>query len=128
MEEPIREIHETTTQVGNTTEKTQDVWEPQLAKARGPRIVSRIIWYLAGILLALLGVRFILVLLGANPSNSFANFIYSASHPFVAPFVTLFGYTIRYGVARIEPFTLVAMVVYFLVALGIAKLVTITQD
>lgn len=128
MEEPIKEIRETTTKEGNTTEKQQDIYEPQLERGKGPRIVARVVWYLAGILLALLGVRFILVLLGANPSNSFANFIFSASHPFVEPFVTLFGYTVRYGVARIEPFTLVAMVVYFLIALGIARLVTITQD
>lgn len=128
MDEPIKEIHETTTQVGNTTEKTQDIYEPQVTRSKGPRVLARIVWYLAGILLALLGVRFILALLGANPSNPFANFIYSTSHPFVTPFVTLFGYRVQYGVARVEPFTLVAMVVYFLIALGIAKLITITQD
>lgn len=83
----------------------------------GVNVVSRIIWTVAGILLLLLAFRFVLALLGANPGNSFANFIYTVSHPFVAPFFNLFNYNnIQYGVSRFEVYTLVAMAVYAAIA------------
>lgn len=128
MEEPLQEVHETITQTGNTTQKTQAVYEPKRQGVRTQTVISRIIWYIAGVLLVLLGLRFIFALLGANPSNGFANFIYSASHPFVSPFFTLFGYSIHYGVSQFEIFTLVAMAIYALIAYGLVKLVTITKD
>ena len=93
----------------------------------GSNIAARVIWYIAGVLLTLLAFRFVLALLGANPSNSFANFIYDVSHPFVAPFFSLFGYNLQYGVSRFEIFTLVAMAVYAVLAWGLVRLVTITQ-
>jgi hypothetical protein len=67
--------------------------------------------------LILLAFRFLLSLLGANESNSFAHFIYSVSHPFAAPFFGLFHYnSIQNGVSRFEIYTLVAMAVYAAVA------------
>lgn len=79
-------------------------------------VAARTIWLIAGLLLLLLAFRFVLALLGANPANTFANFIYTASHPFVSPFFTLFGYNLQYGVSRFELFTLIAMAVYAAVA------------
>jgi YggT family protein len=96
-------------------------------QAHRQTVAARIIWYVAGILLTLLAFRFVLALLGANPNNGFANFIYSASHPFVAPFFSLFGYNLQYGVSRFETFTLVAMAVYALIAYGLVRLVTINR-
>lgn len=83
----------------------------------GVNVISRIIWLVAGVILLLLAFRFILSLLGANTSNSFAQFIYNTSHPFVAPFFGLFNYNnIQYGVSRFEVYTLVAMLVYAAIA------------
>jgi hypothetical protein len=94
---------------------TDDVVVPQDNYA--VNVVSRVIWFVAGILLLLLAFRFLLALLGANPSNGFANFIYDTSHPFVAPFFGLFHYNnINYGVSRFEVYTLVAMLVYAAIA------------
>ncbi len=95
---------------------------------QGSVMLARVIWYVAGVLLVLLGIRFVLALLAANPGNGFANFIYTVSHPFVAPFFSLFGYNLRYGVSRFELYTLVAMAIYALIAYGLAKLVTIGHD
>lgn len=97
------------------------------ATVSGATLAARIIWYIAGVLLVLLALRFILALLGANPTNGFANFIYTTSHPFVAPFFSLFGYRLQYGVSRFEVYTLVAMAVYALIAWGLARLVTIDK-
>lgn len=129
MEEPVQQVRETTTQVGNTTQKTQEISRPAPdTTVHNQNIIARLIDFVVGVLEVLLGLRFILALLGANPANGFANFIYSASHPFVSPFFSLFSYSLKYGVSRFEAFTLVAMLVYALVAFGLIKLVTITQD
>jgi uncharacterized protein YggT (Ycf19 family) len=105
----------------------QEVRQVSETSVSGGTLVARIIWYIAGVLLILLAFRFVLALLGANASNGFANFIYSVSHPFVAPFFGLFGYNMQYGVSRFEIYTLVAMAVYAVVAWGLARLATIEQ-
>jgi len=86
-----------------------------------------LIYWITNALLAVLAIRFVLSLLGANHANAFANFIYGLSYPFVAPFFGLFGYTMKYGVARFELETLVAMLVYGLVGYGIARLVAASR-
>jgi hypothetical protein len=93
----------------------------------GENVAARVIWYVAGVLLVLLAFRFVFALLGANPNNGFANFIYTVSHPFVAPFFSLFGYNLRYGISRFETYTLVAMAVYAVIAWGLARLVTLNR-
>ncbi len=102
-----------------------EVREVSEARASGATLAERVIWYIAGVLLVLLAFRFVLALLGANPSNGFANFIYSTSHPFVAPFFSLFGYNIQNGVSHVEMYTLVAMAVYAIIAWGLARLATL---
>lgn len=52
-------------------------------------IVNSIFW-LAGVVEVLLGMRFFLRLLGANRENSFSQLINNLSAPFIAPFSTLF--------------------------------------
>jgi len=52
-------------------------------------IVNSIFW-LAGMVEILLGIRFFLRLLGANRENSFSQLINNLSTPFIAPFSTLF--------------------------------------
>ncbi|CAG4914053.1 MULTISPECIES: YggT family protein [Acidithrix] len=127
MKEPRQEVQETVTVVGHTTQKRQEVLVPRRQGVPTKTIIPRVIRYVTGVLLVVLGLRFVLALLGANPTNAFANFIYSASHPFVSPFFSLFGYSIHYGVSQFEMFTLVAMAIYALIAYGLVKLVTITR-
>src|SRR5471030_933191 len=117
MSDDIQKIRETTTRSGDTLQKTTVVKHPRAEAEHQQNIVERAVWFLAGILLVLLAFRFLLSLLGANTSNGFANFIYSASHPFVSPFFSLFCYNnYTNGVSHFEAFTLVAMLFYLLVA------------
>jgi len=83
--------------------------------------VSQAIYLIFGIVEALLIIRFVLKLLGANPEAGFASFIYRISAPLVAPFVGLFGAPQMNGMV-LELEALVAIVVYGLVAWGLAKL------
>jgi cation transport ATPase len=129
MADDVQKVRETTTQSGDTVQKTTESKSSRDDKEHRTNVVARVVWFVAGILLVLLGFRFILTLLGANTTNSFANFIYKVSHPFVSPFFSLFNYKNQlYGVSRFETYTLVAMAVYALVAWGIAKLVTLNRD
>ncbi|MDA8269889.1 MAG: YggT family protein [Actinomycetota bacterium] len=125
MEKPLQEVHETTAHAGNAT---QEVYESAHRRGKGQTIAARVIWWIAGVLLAILALRFIFTLLGANPANTFAHFIYSVSYPFVSPFFNLFGYSFHYRVSHLEIYTLVAMLIYALIAWGLERLVTITRD
>lgn len=120
----IRAIHPT-----HRVHTVDDVDDREVvATAHPSSIAERIVWLVAGIILALLAVRFILALFGANPGNGFANFIYTTSHPFVTPFFGLFNYNyINDGIGRFEVFTLVAMAVYAIIAAILARLVSLNR-
>lgn len=129
MSDDIQKVRETTTQSGDTVQKTTETKSSLDNSGHRQNVASRVVWFVAGILLVLLGFRFVLTLLGANTTNSFANFIYKSSHPFVSPFFSLFNYhNYIYGTSHFEIYTLVAIVFYALVAWGIAKLVTLNRD
>lgn len=83
---------------------------------------TRVIWYIFYALEALLLFRFILKLLGANAAAGFTNFIYSLSSLPLAPFKYVFG-TDSVGGSIFEWSTLLAMLVYWVIAWGIIKLV-----
>ena len=67
-----------------------------------------------------------LLLLGANRGADFTDFIYTMSAPFVAPFVGIFGEP-TYGQSVFEVSSLLAIVIYALIGLGIAKLLTLAR-
>lgn len=86
----------------------------------------QIVWYILGVLEALLAFRFFLRLLGANPSAGFTSFIYHVTYPFAVPFINVFRVTYIQG-AVFEWTTLLAMFVYWLLALGIIKLLVMSK-
>jgi uncharacterized protein YggT (Ycf19 family) len=82
----------------------------------------RILWFIIGIVITLLAVRFTLALIGANLENAFASFIYSITDPFVGMFRGLLQTgEFKAGVSRLEVETIVAAVVYALIGWGIAS-------
>lgn len=81
----------------------------------------RVVWFLIGIIVTFLLVRFILALLGANLENPFASLIYSVTEPLVYSFRGLLQVSqFRAGVSRFELETLLAALVYVLIGWGIA--------
>ena len=108
--------------------ETREVKDSPTSVDDGPVLAARIVWFIDGVITVLLAFRFILSLLGANTTNAFANFIYSVSHPLVSPFFSLFSYNnIQYGTSRFEVYTLVAIVVYAVIAWGITYLLTLNR-
>lgn len=77
--------------------------------------ITNSIYLLVGLLEILLVLRFFLRLAGANTQNTFAQFIYNLSEPFIAPFSTLFVSPVTAGGASIfDVNVLIAMIVYAL--------------
>jgi YGGT family len=82
---------------------------------------TQIVWYILGLLEVILAFRFVLKLLGANSAAGFTSFIYGITYPFAAPFLSVFKITDVNG-SIFEWTTLLAMLVYWLIAWGIVKL------
>lgn len=111
-------------QTRRTTDAADDV--PVTARQEyHMNVAARIIYLIGSVIIALLAIRFLLALFGANPANGFANFIYNVSHPLAAPFFGLFSYDQTLGRSTFELGTLVGIVVYGLVMMLLARIVTI---
>lgn len=82
---------------------------------------TQIVWYILGIVEALLAFRLVLKLLGANAGAGFTSFIYGITYAFASPFLNVFGVSQVAGNV-FEWTTLLAMFVYWAVAVGIIKL------
>lgn len=82
---------------------------------------TQIVWYLLMLIEAFLLLRFILRLLQANPGAGFTDFVYGVSGIFTAPFEAVFR-NARVEGSVFEWTTLLAMLIYWLVALAITKL------
>jgi hypothetical protein len=85
-------------------------------------VVSRIIMYAFGVIEVFIGVRFVLMLLGANAEAGFVKMVYGVSGVFMAPFITIFD-TQKVDGAIFEWSALVAIAVYALVAWGLTALI-----
>ncbi len=83
---------------------------------------TQLIWLLLGILETVLALRFVFKLIGVNEANQFATFLYNLTDFFVAPFATLTGAPASGGMV-FEFSTLIAMIVFALVAWGLERLI-----
>lgn len=84
-----------------------------------------VVYYILGIVEALLLFRLLFRVLGANPANSFVSFLYSLTRNLIAPFSGIFGIyeTGTVGQYILEPATIIAMVVYAVLARGIVGMI-----
>ncbi|HEY8291009.1 MAG TPA: YggT family protein [Thermomicrobiales bacterium] len=87
-------------------------------------LATRIIWFLTGLLLVGLVIRFILKATGANTASSFVSFVYNTTAAFVAPFRGIFTDSVS-GNNVLEVSTIVAIVVWALIAFFITWLLGI---
>lgn len=86
---------------------------------------TQVVWYIFGLIEVLLVFRFVLKLLSANPSAGFTSFIYGATYIFTAPFLSVFRITNVVEGSVFEWTTILAMLVYWVIAIGIIKLLLI---
>jgi YggT family protein len=116
--------------IENNLQQNQDLnlreKERSIAAANQNSAIARIIhivYFLFGILELLLALRVLLRLFGANPANGFANFIYTLSGPFVALFASLLGNPALSTASVLEITTIVAMIVYGILAWLITRMI-----
>jgi len=122
VNEPVRTSTTYDEPVRTTTTVKKSAWSSNAV---------RIVYYLLGVLEALLGIRLILKLLGANPKSTFVTFIYDVTGIFLAPFEGIFRSAISSGIETksvLEPGTIIAMLIYALIAWGIVKLIQIIKN
>jgi len=81
----------------------------------------QVVWWLVGFVDILLGIRFLLKLLGGSTVSGFVTFMYNITQPLVAPFHGIFNTTVQ-GRSILEPESLVGIAIYSLIGWGIVSL------
>ena len=97
-------------------------YDPYAGRRQAASRLVQAIYLIFGIIEALIAIRIVLRALGANPQAGFAQLIYGLTGPLVAPFAGLFGNP-QAGGSVLELHSIVALVVYALVAWLLGKLV-----
>ncbi len=95
-----------------------------------PDTVSYLIYFMLGVLEFLLIFRLIFKVTGANPGSWFVSIIYMLSQYLILPFEGIFHRALSQGVettAILEPSTIVAMIVYAILAWGVIWLISILR-
>ncbi len=90
----------------------------------------RIVYFILGIVEVLLAARFVLKLLGASTGNAFVQLIYTVTDALLWPFSGIFRTAVSTGIETesvMEPATIIAVIVYAIVAWGIVKLIEILK-
>ncbi len=99
-------------------------------EATSSQTFEYIIYFFFGLIEILLAFRLILKLMGASISSGFVGAIYGLSGIFTVPFEGIFskGYTEGLETTSVlEPATLVALIVYVILAWGIVKIIRISS-
>lgn len=91
-------------------------------RAAGVSKLVGFVWLLTGILELLLGLRFLLKLIAANPQAPFASLVYNLSVPFLWPFFGLTGTPAANNMVFETP-TLIAMLVYAVLGWIVVKVI-----
>ncbi len=104
------------------TQVRSEHYEPDRERQIATFKATQLIWLLVSILEALLALRFLLKLIGANPNSPIAALIYAFTGLFLAPFSGLTA-TPAAGGLVLEISTLFAMLIYGLIGWGFERLI-----
>lgn len=85
-------------------------------------VISRIVYFVFGVIVSLLAIRFVFSLFAANTAAPFVRFIYSVTDFFMVPFNAIFA-TQQVNAATFEWSVLIAIVIYALIAWAIVALI-----
>lgn len=123
----VRQVPEAVVKTTRTVEPTSQVRveHPQRVYAKKKVIFrsNQIIWYILGLIEILLGFRITLLALGANPSSGFTSLIYTITAPLAVPFQGILRTSVEPSTGAVfEWSSIVAAIVYALIAVGIAQL------
>jgi hypothetical protein len=103
---------------------------PIASEATNTQTIEYLVYYIFGALEILLAFRLVLKMMGASLSSLFVRFIYGLTGLFTLPFDGIFRRGLSQGLETtsvLEPGTIVAIIVYAVVAWGIVKMVRISS-
>jgi uncharacterized protein YggT (Ycf19 family) len=92
--------------------------ERELERSRTAARISQVVDYLFYITYGLIGLQFVLRLMGARPGNGFVQFVAGVSWPLLAPFERIVG-TPSVGAFQIQLSHLLALFIYILLHIAI---------
>jgi len=98
--------------------------------ATGTQTIEYLIYFFLGLLEVLLAFRLVLKLTGASLASAFVRIIYGLTGIFIMPFEGIFRRGFSEGIETtsvLEPSTVVAIIVYAVLAWGIVRLIRITS-
>jgi hypothetical protein len=101
---------------------------PNRRQTTSSQTIEYIVYFIFGALEILLTFRLVLKLMGASLSSNFVSAVYDFTKIFIWPFEGIFRRGFAEGVETtsvFEPSTLVAIIVYAILAWGIVKLIQI---
>ncbi len=127
MTEITKETITTQTPVARQT-TVQQTGESEVREVSSSRTIEYVVYFFLGMIEILLAFRFMLKLTGASTASAFVRGIYSVTNIFVMPFEGIFRRAVNQGAETssiFEPSTIVAMLVYAVIAWGIVKMVRI---
>ena len=109
---------------GRRVERRRETFDDPVQRQTNLRYwIAGVVYFLLGVLEVILAMRFVFRLLGANDTNGFVSTLYSFSYTFSAPFAGIFGSDPGLGQGHVfEVSTLIAMIIYALIAWGIVAL------
>jgi uncharacterized membrane protein len=109
--------------MGNRVDSREEVFEDKNQSRANMRYwIASVIYFVLGVLEVILLLRFVFRLLGANRFSGFVSFLYGLSHVFVAPFNGIFNDQALGSHSVLEVSTLIAMLIYALLAWGLVSL------
>lgn len=108
---------------GNLVEREEQIFDdPYVRRMNKLDRVARIVYFVMGFLEVLLALRFLFRVIGADPDNGFARFIYNFTGVFVGPFNGIFNDQSLQSGSVVEISTLLAMAIYALLTYGVIQL------
>lgn len=121
-------IKEVITSENNTVEPA--IVTPVKVAATNTQTYEYLVYYLFGALNVLLIFRLLFKLAGASAGSAFVRFVYGLTQIFILPFEGMFRRVATEGIETVsilEPSTVIAIIVYTIVAVGIVKLIRISS-
>lgn len=112
------------------TNKDKIISTPVRSGATNQETNEYLVYYFFGVLETLLLFRLVLKIAGAGVNSWFVSIIYTITRFFTLPFEGIFRRVSAQGIETVsilEPATIVAIIVYAVVAIGIVKLIRISS-
>jgi len=109
---------------------TEIINPPVVNEATKSQKIEYVVYFIFSVLEILLAFRLILRLTGASLASTFVRLIYSLTNIFILPFSGIFSKGYTQGaetISVLEPATIVAIIVYIVLAWGVIKLVRISS-